>query len=171
MKISKLLELRALLMAPLALLALILMVTNIRTGIALSLLPVVGLAINEHELPRREQTNVEALRSFQHIDQIIYARVRFLILEKLMIMGKASFSVLLQTLAEELTDLTNGNLSGHLAILEDAKYIKGKRAFNGRRPTVVYCITDKGKEAFELFLTALIGRLQLSRIEISTKHK
>jgi DNA-binding PadR family transcriptional regulator len=90
-------------------------------------------------------------------------------MEKLMIMGKASFSVLLQTLTGELTDLTNGNLSGHLAVLEDAKYIKGKRTFNGKRPTVVYSVTDKGKDAFELFLTALMGRLQRSKIEILKK--
>ena len=80
-----------------------------------------------------------------------------------MIIGKASFTALLQTLREELTDLTTGNLSGHLAVLEEAHYIKGKRTFKGRRPTVVYCITEKGREAFELFLTALIGRLQYSR--------
>ncbi|MCS7173097.1 MAG: transcriptional regulator [Armatimonadetes bacterium] len=60
----------------------------------------------------------------------------------------------------ELLDLTPGNLSAHLRVLEEAGYIAVDKGYVGRRPRTWIRATPKGREAFREELETL---LELSR--------
>jgi DNA-binding MarR family transcriptional regulator len=60
------------------------------------------------------------------------------------------FTKLLKTL-----DMTTGNLSTHLAKLEEAGYAAVIKTFEGRRPATYVELTDRGRAAFTSYLTQL----------------
>jgi DNA-binding MarR family transcriptional regulator len=45
--------------------------------------------------------------------------------------------------------LTQGNLSNHLAKLEETKYVLIEKAFKGKYPLTLCSLTNKGRKAFE----------------------
>lgn len=45
--------------------------------------------------------------------------------------------------------LTQGNLSSHLARLEEASYVLIEKTFKGKYPLTICSLTLKGKKAFE----------------------
>ena len=47
---------------------------------------------------------------------------------------------------------TEGNLSGHLAMLEKAGYIKVEKDFNGKKPRTRISLTDGGRRAFTQYV-------------------
>jgi len=95
---------------------------------------------------------------FKKVNRLVYEPVRFMILEKLIAAGNVDFSYLAEALRQEI-NLTDGNLAGHLLKLEEARYVKAKRRFIGRRPATTYSITSAGREAFQWFLIGLAQRL------------
>ncbi len=52
-------------------------------------------------------------------------------------------------------ELTEGNLSRHLAKLEAAGYVEVRKGFSGRRPRTWVRLTGKGRDAFRAHLRAL----------------
>lgn len=46
------------------------------------------------------------------------------------------------------TGLTKGNLSSHLARLEEASYVKIDKSFRGKAPQTVCGLTETGRTAF-----------------------
>jgi DNA-binding MarR family transcriptional regulator len=54
-----------------------------------------------------------------------------------------------------LCGLTDGNLSRHLQVLEEAGYIAVEKSFNGRRPQTRCRLTDTGRVQFAEYLDAL----------------
>jgi DNA-binding MarR family transcriptional regulator len=52
-------------------------------------------------------------------------------------------------------ELTPGNLSRHLAVLEDASLVELDRGYNGRRPKTWVRITPQGQRALEAEISAL----------------
>ena len=54
-----------------------------------------------------------------------------------------------------LLKLTDGNLGAHLAKLEEAGYLKVKKAFVARKPRTFITVTGKGRDAFEEHICAL----------------
>ncbi|MDE3244996.1 MAG: transcriptional regulator [Acidobacteriota bacterium] len=50
-------------------------------------------------------------------------------------------------LLEELTRLTKGNLSSHLAKLEDAGYVVIKKGYRGKIPLTTAALTTGGRKA------------------------
>ena len=106
-------------------------------------------------------TTEHATSVFKKLNRMVYEPVRFMILEKLIAAGQVDFSYLAKAIRHEI-DLTDGNLAGHLLRLENARYIKAKRQYRGRRHTTFYSVTDKGKRTFEWFLIGLAKRLQES---------
>lgn len=50
---------------------------------------------------------------------------------------------------------TDGNLSIHLKKLEDAGYITVVKSFINRKPVSSYKITNRGREAFEMYIQRL----------------
>ncbi|GIF67320.1 hypothetical protein Ais01nite_53550 [Asanoa ishikariensis] len=55
----------------------------------------------------------------------------------------------------EALELTPGNLSRHLAVLEEADLIELERGYHGRRPKTWVRITAQGRHALEAELDAL----------------
>nr|WP_234410429.1 transcriptional regulator [Caldalkalibacillus mannanilyticus] len=59
-----------------------------------------------------------------------------------MTQGECDFTQL-----KKLLELSDGNLSAHLRILEESGYISVQKSFMGRRPKTTLSSTPKGREA------------------------
>jgi DNA-binding MarR family transcriptional regulator len=86
----------------------------------------------------------------QRLDDVVHQRVRLGIMAVLAEADVADFGFLKETL-----DLTDGNLSRHLQVLEDAGFVKVAKVFEGRRPRTWISATRAGKAAFTSELAAL----------------
>ncbi len=92
------------------------------------------------------------------LDDTIHQRVRLGILAILTEAKRADFSYLRRTL-----ELTDGNLSRHLQVLEEAGLVRIDKTFEGKRPRTWVSATAKGRHAFAeevAALRALIERVQ-----------
>jgi len=87
---------------------------------------------------------------FEPLDPVIHAQVRLAVLSILIAVKEADFNHL-----KKETETTDGNLSTHLAKLEEAGYIRMKKSFQGKKPLTTCSITEKGKAAFSAYLRAL----------------
>ena len=56
---------------------------------------------------------------------------------------------------KELVKLTDGNLSTHLSVLEQAGYISIDKSFEGKKPKTRVWVTSKGREAFSKYVEEL----------------
>jgi DNA-binding MarR family transcriptional regulator len=86
----------------------------------------------------------------QRLDETIHQRVRLGILAILAEADRAEFVYLRDTLA-----LTDGNLSRHLRVLEEAGHVRIRKTFEGRKPRTWVQATAKGKAALNAELGAL----------------
>lgn len=59
------------------------------------------------------------------------------------------------TFLRDLLHLTDGNLSAHLRVLEDAGYVAVERTFIGRRPRTWLWAAPEGRAAFAAHVDAL----------------
>lgn len=84
------------------------------------------------------------------LDETIHQRVRLGILAVLTEADQADFGYL-----KEQLDLTDGNLSRHLRVLEEAGLVSIKKGYEGRRPRTWVNATRKGRGAFAEHLAAL----------------
>jgi len=57
------------------------------------------------------------------------------------------------------TNLTAGNVSSHMAKLEDAGYVKVKKSFVAKRPQTLFRLTAKGRKEFEKYRNSLKSAL------------
>ena len=83
-------------------------------------------------------------RSMINIDRIIHEPARLIIVAILYAVENADFLYLLRQ-----TGLTKGNLSSHLARLEDAGYVDIEKTFHGKVPRTICRLTDSGRAAFD----------------------
>ena len=86
----------------------------------------------------------------QRLDDVVHQRVRLGILAVLAEADVADFGFLKDALG-----LTDGNLSRHLQVLEEAGFVKTTKAFEGRRPRTWISATKAGRAAFASELAAL----------------
>jgi DNA-binding MarR family transcriptional regulator len=86
------------------------------------------------------------------LDPVIHSQVRLAVISILASSTRAEFGFLKQA-----TGTTDGNLSTHLARLEEAGYISIEKSFQGKRPLTTCVLTKKGRAAFEGYLKALEG--------------
>lgn len=86
----------------------------------------------------------------QGLDDLVHQRVRLGILSVLHEIGRADFT----TLAEVL-DLTSGNLSRNLRVLEEHGYVVIEKAFERRRPRTWVSVTADGTAALRHEVVAL----------------
>jgi len=93
---------------------------------------------------------VTAPHPSQQLDDTVHQRVRLGILAVLAEADRADFGFLKETL-----DLTDGNLSRHLRVLEDAGYVTIEKGYEDRRPRTWVNATRRGRKALEEHLTAL----------------
>ena len=86
----------------------------------------------------------------QRLDDTVHQRVRLGILAVLAEADRADFSYLRDQLG-----LTDGNLSRHLQVLEDAGYLRLRKSFEGRRPRTWVSATRAGRAALAAEVAAL----------------
>jgi len=84
------------------------------------------------------------------LDDVVHQRARLGILAVLAEAQRADFNYLRETLT-----LTDGNLSRHLQVLEDAGCVKITKVFEGKRPRTWISATKLGREAFAREIAAL----------------
>ncbi len=90
------------------------------------------------------------LRDLASIDRLIHEPSRLVIVATLYAVQKADFVFLLRQ-----TGLTRGNLSAHLARLEEAGYVKVEKTFRGKVPQTVTSLTEAGRAAFRSYRARL----------------
>ena len=81
------------------------------------------------------------------INKIIHEPARLKILAQLYVVESADFIFIMRQ-----TGLTQGNVSGHLNKLEDAKYVKIEKGYIGKRPQTMISLTKKGRKVFKKYV-------------------
>lgn len=89
--------------------------------------------------------------SYDGLDRVIHEKARLGILTGLI--GRPD-GLLFNDL-KSLCSLTDGNLSRHLAILQDAHLVEVWKGHNGKRPQTLVRITDQGRAKFREYLSVL----------------
>jgi DNA-binding HxlR family transcriptional regulator len=87
---------------------------------------------------------------YTQLDDVIHARIRLAIMSVLITVEEAEFTYL-----REKVNTTDGNLSIHLKKLEEARYIHVNKRFVERKPQSSYRISEKGRKAFEKYISTL----------------
>lgn len=86
------------------------------------------------------------LRDVVGVDRVLHEPARLLLAALLYPVEGADFLFLLRE-----SGLTKGNLSFHLAKLEEAGYVVVTKGYEGRVPHTDYRMTDDGREAFRAY--------------------
>ena len=89
------------------------------------------------------------------VDRIIHEPARLMIVALLAGAKKADFLFLLRE-----TGLTKGNLSNHLAKLEESAYVEIEKTFRGKIPLTLARLTPKGRSALQRYRKAMNGLLR-----------
>jgi DNA-binding MarR family transcriptional regulator len=84
------------------------------------------------------------------LDDVVHQRARLGVLALLAPAEDVDFQYLRDAL-----ELTDGNLSRHLQVLEDAGYLEIKKGFEGKRPRTRVAITREGLQAFDTEMKTL----------------
>lgn len=86
----------------------------------------------------------------QKLDEVVHQKTRLGMLAVLSEVRRADFNFLKSTLG-----LSDGNLSRHLQVLQEAGLVALEKVFEGRRPRTWVSITDEGRSAFQAELASL----------------
>lgn len=86
----------------------------------------------------------------ENLNKAFDHRVRLGIMSVLMVNERMDFNAF-----KEMFDLTDGNLSSHIAALEKAGYVYVNKQFVGKKPNTSYQVTEAGIAAFREHLDAL----------------
>jgi DNA-binding MarR family transcriptional regulator len=95
-------------------------------------------------------------------DRLIHEPARLVLMSTLSVVDEADFVFL-----SRRTGFTAGNISSHMARLEDAGYVDIDKTFSGRRPRTVYRLTTVGRGAFERYRRQVAGLLAREQGTIS----
>lgn len=97
------------------------------------------------------ETNFMVIDLTKQLDKIFHERARLGVMSILVAAGKeVTFTELVSQL-----ELTRGNLSVHMKVLEDNGYVKSKKEFLNNKPRTTFKITKSGQKAFEQYLQLL----------------
>ena len=102
------------------------------------------------EIILRPPRAAAALEALEALDDTIHQKARLGIMSALLAYGEADFRLL-----KEALSLSDGNLSAHLAVLEERGYLEAKKEFVRRKPHTTYTPTEAGRAAFQKYLLAL----------------
>ena len=97
------------------------------------------------------------LRSIVELDRVIHEPARLMIVALLWAVEECDFLYLLHE-----TELNKGNLSSHLARLEEAGYVHIKKTFRGKVPQTLVRLSVEGRTAFEQYRKKLKRTLEVS---------
>jgi DNA-binding transcriptional ArsR family regulator len=86
----------------------------------------------------------------KRLNPVIHERARLGIVSALAARNALTFGEL-----KSLLGMTDGNLSVHLRVLEEAGFVGVEKAFVGRKPQTTVRLSKKGKLAFEHYLEVL----------------
>lgn len=89
--------------------------------------------------------------AYDGLDRVIHERARLSIMTSLM--GKKeglSFAEL-----KQLCDLSDGNLSRHMQVLQETGFVDVKKGYEGRKPHTTCRMTARGNKAFLKYLDVL----------------
>ena len=89
------------------------------------------------------------------LDRMIHEPARLTIMLILNDAGEADFLYL-----QREGGFTQGNLSGHLAKLEEVGYVEIEKKFKGKVPLTVCRLTNNGKAAFSGYSQRMMGLLK-----------
>jgi DNA-binding transcriptional ArsR family regulator len=89
------------------------------------------------------------------LDRVIHEPARLTIMLILEGVSEADFLYL-----QREGGFTQGNLSGHLAKLEEAGYVEIEKKFKGKVPLTVCRLTGKGKAALSGYSQRMLGLLK-----------
>ena len=93
----------------------------------------------------------EARFAYEGLDRVIHERARLSVLTSLATNPKGlTFGDL-----KQLCGLTDGNLSRHLAVLEEATMVEIQKGYDKNRPQTVCRITSSGRKRFMEYLGTL----------------
>ena len=93
----------------------------------------------------------EARFSYDGLDRVIHEKARLSILTSLMTHPTGlAFSDL-----KRLCGLTDGNLSRHIKVLQDAELVNVTKGYEGNRPHTSCAITPKGQKQFLDYVSVL----------------
>ena len=95
------------------------------------------------------------MQEISQLDRVIHEPARLAIMLILGGVGEADFLYL-----QREGGFTQGNLSGHLAKLEEAGYVAIEKKFKGKVPLTVCSLTGKGTAAFAEYSNRMLGLLQ-----------
>jgi DNA-binding transcriptional ArsR family regulator len=89
------------------------------------------------------------------LDRVIHEPARLLLVALLAGVKEADFLWLLRE-----SELTKGNLSSHLARLEEAGYVEVEKTFRGKIPLTMLRLTRAGRTAFVDYKRTMNGMLR-----------
>ncbi len=92
----------------------------------------------------------DAVRNIGSVDRLIHEPGRLMLVALLYVVEGADFLYLLNE-----SGMTKGNLSSHLAKLEQAGYIEIVKSFRGKVPHTLVRLTTEGRGAFERYRAQL----------------
>jgi len=95
------------------------------------------------------------MQDLTRLDRVIHEPARLTIMLVLDGVEEADFLYL-----QRECGLTQGNLSSHLAKLEEAGYVDIEKMFKGKFPLTVCRLSAKGKAAFSGYSETMLGVLQ-----------
>lgn len=110
-------------------------------------------------------SHAAALEAIDTLDDTLNQKARMKIMTTLLALGEADFKLLKEELA-----LSDGNLSTHLALLEERGYVEAHKEFVRRKPHSSYKPTDAGRAAFQRYIDALMRIVRAAgAVEIATE--
>lgn len=95
---------------------------------------------------------------FNELDPILHSQLRLAVMSLLISVKEADF-----TFIREKTNSTAGNLSVQVQKLKDAGYIEVNKQFKDNYPLTTCKITPQGVDAFDAYVKALQGYLNMGK--------
>jgi len=95
------------------------------------------------------------IQEISRLDRLVHEPARLTIIAILDGAGEADFLYL-----QREGGFTQGNLSGHLARLEEAGYVQIEKKFKGKLPLTVCRLSSKGHAAFLAYSRSMLGILK-----------
>jgi len=89
--------------------------------------------------------------AFDGLDRVLHEKARLGMLSSLM----ANPQGLLFTELKELCNLTDGNLSRHMQVLQEAGMVEVWKSSRGRRSQTLVRMTDSGRDRFMTYINVL----------------
>ena len=99
-----------------------------------------------------DQAENQGTSGFGGLDRLLHEPSRMSIVALLYMLESADFTFVMNQ-----TNLTWGNLSSHLAKLEEAGYVKIEKGYKGKRPNTVLRLTEEGRESFRQYVQTVRG--------------